>query len=113
MADQPRQRQVPFLAPVIARVLAPITEPARRIAEQAQLRGVTEVPCPRCGAACALLDPRTRLLHACGQDGGIGVPLSGDHRASTRVRCDQCGWHSSTSGRAVARNLHNGRPLLA
>jgi hypothetical protein len=105
------QRQ-PY-ADLLALAAAPVAEAVRRVIV-AQFRGVvpTPVPCPRCGQPCALWSPRTRCLYATGPGGGIGAALGGS-RANVAVRCDRCRvtWH--TSGRAVGRNLHNGRPPLA
>jgi hypothetical protein len=100
-------------ADLIAAVTAPAAEAGRRVMIAHARRVVpSPVPCPRCGQPCALWSPWTRRLHATGPGGGFGPALGGS-RANVAVRCDRCQvtWH--TSGRAVGRNLHNGRPLLA
>jgi hypothetical protein len=57
---------------------------------------------------------RTRCLYRLGDAGALGAPFSTDSRENVEVRCDRCGCrHQPISGRAVGRNRHNGRPLLA
>jgi hypothetical protein len=106
---EPRQRQVPFVAPVFAKALAPVTETISRI-----ITGpVAEVPCRQCGGTCALWAQNTRLLYRPGGAGQLGPPLSTNDRENVLVGCGHCGHrHRPISGRAVGRNRHNGRPLL-
>jgi hypothetical protein len=106
------QRRVPFLAPVFASLTARV---ARQMMRAAMPRAtLEEVRCGRehCGQVVALWWPLSGLLYAPARD-GIGPPLSADRRADVAVRCDRCGRVRRTSGRAVGRNLHNGRPPLA
>lgn len=102
------------LAPLIANAMAPVTESITAAARSAMALPAAEVcgvPCPGCGDVIALWARLTRCLYEPRRD-GLGRPLSTDHCKDVAVTCDRCGWHSSTSGRAVGRNLHNGRPLL-
>ncbi len=113
---EPRQQQVPFLAPVLANLTAPVTESIRaaaRSAMQPPAAEITEVGCPSCDRVIALWARLTGCLYGTGGDAALGTPLSADRRERVEVRCDACGksWH--TSGRAVGRHLHNGRPLLS
>jgi hypothetical protein len=102
------KRQVPFLAPVFASAMAPVAVAVRRAAMSAlSFPAPVDVPCPRCESPCASWSPLTRQLYR------RGVSL-GTRSERVTVRCDRCGagpWQ--TSGRAVGRNRHNGRPLLA
>jgi hypothetical protein len=105
-----QQRQVPFLAPVFANAMAPVTKTISRIITGA----VEPVPCRRCGGTCAVWAERTRCLYRPGAAGALGAPLSTDSRENVVVACDRCGHrHQPICGRAVSRNRHNGRPLLA
>ena len=113
MADQLKQRQVPFLAPVINRMMAPIVAPIAETARRALDSMVIEVPCPRCEEACALWERESRLLYHVARDGALGLPLSTNHRENVPVRCDRCNRTYHTSGSAVGYNRRNSRPLLA
>jgi hypothetical protein len=106
-----RQRQVSFLAPVFAKLAAPVTETIGRV-----ITGpVVEVPCRQCGDTCALWAQSTRLLYRRpGGAGQLGPPLSTDHSENVQVCCDHCGHrHWPICGRAVGHNRHKGRPLLS
>jgi hypothetical protein len=108
--DSP-QRQVPFLAPVLAKMMAPVTETISRVIISSQ---VAEVECRQCGGTCALWAQSTRLLYRPGGTGQLGPPLSTDRTENVVVVCDHCGHrHWPISGRAVGRNRHNGRSLLS
>ena len=109
--DQPR---VPFLAPAIANIMAPVTETVVRGALALPAAETRDVPCRRCGDVIALWARLTRCLYPVTRDGGLGaVPLSKNHCEDVPVHCDRCRKTYRTSGRAVGRNLHNGRPPLA
>lgn len=107
------QRQVPFLAPVFAAVMAPVARAiGRELARKVLSARVAEIECPRCHDVIALWARRTGLLHAPARN-GIGPPLANDRRANVDILCARCDktW-ATISGRAVGRNLHNGRPPL-
>jgi ribosomal protein S27E len=113
ISDEPPR--VSFLAPLTASVMAPVTESIAASARSAtRLPGaeIIEVTCPRCGDVIAVWARLTRCLYK-PRRGGLGAPLSTDRRENVAVTCGRCGktWH--TSGRAVGRHLHNGRPPLA
>ena len=113
-SDEPPR--VSFLAPLLANVTAPVTESITAAVRRAMMlpaAEVSEVPCPRCGDVIALWARLTRCLYRVARDGGLGAPLSTDHRENVAVTCDRCGKTRHTSGRAVGRHLHNGRPPLA
>lgn len=109
-SDKPPR--VSFFAPLIANLTAPIAEAAHRAMVPPDAE-IAKVPCPRCGDVIALWARLTRCLYQAARDGGLGLPLSTNPREDVLVTCDQCRktWH--TSGRAVSRHLHNGRPLLS
>ena len=107
-------RTVPFLAPVFASALAPVAGAAEAVQRAvgrglvARLGGVPEqVPCPACGAVCALW--LNRRLYRPGR--ALGSPLGADHRDNVPLPC-RCGrvWHSS--GRGVYYRLRKGLPPL-
>lgn len=107
-------RLVPFLAPVFAAVTAPAIQAIGAIMARAALGApVAEIECPHCHRVIAVWAGMTRLLYAAQGDRLLGPPLSTDWQANVDIRCPRCGkgWHAS--GRAVGRNLHNGRPPLA
>jgi hypothetical protein len=116
MADPQQQRQVPFLAPVIANLMTPVAEAVAESARRTMAlpaAEIIEVCCPSCDRVIALWARLTGCLYETGRDATLGTPLSADRRERVRVRCAAClkSWH--TSGRAVGRHLHNGRPPLA
>lgn len=105
---------MPFLAPILAIVTAPIIRAiGRTLASTILAARAAEIECPRCRDVIALWSPGTRLLHAAARD-GIGPPLADDQAANVAICCARCDktW-ATISSRAVGRNLHNGRPPLA
>jgi hypothetical protein len=96
----------PQRIPIAAILAAPVARTVRQVAAASvlSLPGPVEVPCPRCGAACASWWPLTGQLY---RDG----TRLGARCERVAVRCD-CGADWQTSGRKVGRNRHNGRPLL-
>jgi hypothetical protein len=102
---------VPFLAPVFAGMAAPVVDAVREAAKAALSVDVHDVPCPECSAVVAVWV--NRRLYAPGPD--LGRPLGGvadDVADDVALRCPGCGRTWYTSGRAVGRNLHNGRPAI-
>lgn len=101
------------MAPVFASVAAPITRAAGRMVAAALLSArAAEIECPRCRDVIALWSPQTGLLHFPARD-GIGPPLSDDRTANVDICCIRCDKVRATiSGRAVGRNVVNGRPPL-
>jgi hypothetical protein len=95
---------VPFLAPVFAGMAAPVVDAVREAAKAALS---VDVPCPECSAVVAVWV--NRRLYAPGPD--LGRPLGGV-ADDVALRCPGCGRTWYTSGRAVGRNLHNGRPAI-
>jgi len=93
--------------PLLAAGLAPLARAVRRAALGAlSLPGPVQVCCPRCGNPCADWSPFNRQLY---DRGGNRL---GTSRQRVPVTCDRCHVTWQTSGRAVGRNRHNGRPLL-
>jgi hypothetical protein len=101
------RRRVPFLAPVLAAAAAPVADAVREAARSALGVDVADVPCPACGAVVALLVSR-RLYRP---DADLGHPLGDGPESTVYLPCP-CGRRSRTSGRKVARNLHNRRPAI-
>lgn len=109
------QRRVPFLAPVFAAAAAPIADAAQRAAAAAVRRSaagmfgvdVLDVPCPVCPEVVAVLVNR-RLYPP---DADLGHPFGDGPESTVYLPCG-CGRVWRTSGRVVARNLHNGRPAI-
>ncbi len=100
-------RRVPFTAPVFASIAAPLLDALREQAKAAVGVDLHDVHCPKCPAVVAVWV--NRRLYPPGTDLGHPLGRVGD---DVELRCPGCGrtWH--TSGRAVGRNLHNGRPAL-
>jgi hypothetical protein len=98
------QRRVPFLAPVFAAAVAAPVADAVRAALSVDVR---DVPCPVCGEVVAVL--MYRRLYRPGA--ALGHALGDGPASAVSLPCP-CGRVWSTSGRAVARNLHNRRPAI-
>jgi hypothetical protein len=112
-SDEPPR--VSFLAPLLANIAAPVTESITAAVRSVMVlpaAEVSQIPCPGCGNVIALWARLTRCLYEPRRD-GLGRPLSTNHREDVAVTCDRCGKTRRTSGRAVGRNLYNGRPPLA
>lgn len=102
-----RGRTVPFLAPVFAPVAEAIPRAIGR-SLAASAGGVPQqVPCPACGAVCALWLNRRLYL----PDGTLGSPLGAGHRDNVALPC-QCGRVHHSSGRGVGYRLRKGLPPL-
>jgi hypothetical protein len=104
------QRRVPFLAPVFAEAAAPVADAVGRAAAAAIAAlgvDVLDVPCPVCAEVVAMLVSRRLYLPG----GDLGHPLGGPE-STVYLPCP-CGRLWRTSGRKVARNLHNGRPAIS
>ncbi len=101
------QRRVPFTAPVFARALAPVADAIREQTRAALSFDVHDVPCPVCGVVVAVW--MNRRLYPPGPD--LGHVLGDGPASGVSLPCP-CGRVWRTSGRAVARNLHNGRPAI-
>lgn len=107
--------RVPFLAPVFAAMTAPAAEIGRALARAMMpATEVVTIRCPRarCGRVIGVWWKGTELLYPPPRDDRLGSALSASRTANVGLRCGRCRrtWH--ISGRAIGRNLANGRPPL-
>jgi hypothetical protein len=98
-------------APLVARLITPVAETARRALVPGGAE-VVPVPCPKRGLLVAWWARLTRCLYDSRRD-GLGVALSTDPGQDVTVTCDRCRVTRHTSGQSVGRNLHNGKPPLS